>query len=104
MRKSDYIKELKKIGDPKMVERFVKGDWPEIPPLFHNDWIPCSERLPEDYGPPHLTYWVTVEIDGKRITQESYFCEGEFAGHSPQSRVIAWYSQPITPAPYEGEG
>lgn len=67
-----------------------------------SSWIPCAERLPEENQPPYPTYWVTVEIGGKRIVQEAYF-DTEFGGYSPQGKLIAWYSKPIMPAPYEGE-
>jgi hypothetical protein len=80
---------------------------------FPNNWIPCSERLPEEYG----EYLVTYKSDGKQIFMDiieyemSYEFDHEknrFKGiwlfaddwQALDSEVIAW--MPL-PEPYKGE-
>ena len=78
---------------------------------FPNNWIPCSERLPEEYG----EYLVTYKSDGKQIFMDiieyemSYEFDHEknrFKGiwlfaddwQALDSEVIAW--MPL-PKPYQ---
>lgn len=62
----------------------------------HNEWTPCSERLPEE----HHIYLATIKkANGITLTVQSYFFTKE-VGWS-DACVIAW--MPI-PEPYKKEG
>ena len=62
----------------------------------HGEWIPCSERLPEE----RRLYLATIKrANGITFTAQSYFFT-EFSGWS-DCGVIAW--MPI-PEPYKKEG
>lgn len=94
----DMIKELPKVGE----------------------WIPCSERLPEEHGTmfakfKNTEHWrngmfekcsndvnVTVEFeDGTRATKTTHTTDGEWKlDRYPRQKVIAWQS---LPNPWEGE-
>lgn len=73
-----------------------------------NEWIPVSERLPEEYKVQFLTMhekdytksddvWVTYIENNTRRTSIDYTTEGEWMNNS---NVIAW--RPL-PEPYEEE-
>ena len=66
----------------------------------HNDWISCSERLPEESG-EYLTW---VEYDGDRfIAIDEIDCDGIIKewNCSTDYKIIAW--QPL-PQPYQPKG
>jgi len=64
-----------------------------------NEWIPCSDRLPEKSG----LYLVTTPFDSMAPVCSRYFNKrGEqsfWSGH-PMNEVVAW--QPM-PEPWKGE-
>ena len=73
----------------------------EVAEEYNNGWIPCSERLPEEYG-DYLVWWTD-------ITRKQYYEIVEYEpnngwiGEIPQAvegiySVIAW--QPL-PEPYK---
>ena len=55
------------------------------------EWIPCSERLPEEVG----SYLVTVQHIGeyKYLGISAYFGNGMWAWENDKAEVIAW--QPL---------
>ena len=68
------------------------------------DWIPCSERLPEEHG-EYLVWWTDLTQNEYYEITEYHPAEG-WIGDIPQAvegkyTVIAW--QPL-PAPYQPEG
>ena len=66
----------------------------------HNDWISCSERLPEESG-EYLTW---VEYDGDRfIAIDEIDCDGIIKewNCSTDYKIIAW--KPL-PQPYQTKG
>ena len=85
-----------------------------------SEWIPCSERLPEEHDTMFAKFkgtdkWsdamfakksdkvnVTVEFDdGSRMTQTLYTIDGEWKRETNiKHKVIAW--RPL-PEPYKGE-
>lgn len=96
----------------KMAERLTELEYKEA----ERQWIPCSERLPEEYG-EYLITWETSKAPSRFIG----FAEGEETGvwddqhdrfvfswlpedyiieRYPDWRVIAW--MPL-PKPYKGE-
>ena len=68
---------------------------------YNNGWIPCSERLPEEYG-DYLIWW--TDITGKQYYEiTEYDPSNGWIGDIPQAvegkySVIAW--QPL-PEPYK---
>ena len=79
-------------------------------------WIPCSERLPEEYGEYRIT-WVTSYAPSKRIIGDSEYevtsvwdeerkdfkgewLLDEYIKHYPDVKVIAW--KPLE-EPYQAE-
>lgn len=93
---------------------FVIGNLPSVQP--EQRWIPCSERLPEEYGEYQIT-WTTsyaskklfigdaeYEITGEWDSENDRF-KGEWLLHDYMEyyqnvKVIAW--MPL-PEPYKGE-
>lgn len=74
-----------------------------------DEWIPCSEKLPEKYG-DYLIAWYHKEKHIKALQNEHYY---EICEYSPEEgwlsnfpqcpegyEVVAW--QPL-PEPWEGE-
>lgn len=61
----------------------------------NNDWIPCSEQLPEESG----HYRVTVKNITEEITEQTaYFTEGQWRELYKCEQVIAWRKmQPYIP-------
>ena len=66
-------------------------------------WIPCSERLPEDNGNYLVTY---IYKDDAKGTEEPYVVsdifmpwKGAFATEEPTDKALAW--MPL-PDPWEG--
>lgn len=65
------------------------------------DWIPVSERLPEDVVNPitrdAYVYPVTVDLDGVTDTRYYSFCRGHWYNQGPKEMddlVIAWKERP----------
>lgn len=79
-------------------------EWEDYCKEYNNGWIPCSERLPEEYG-EYLVWW--TDITGKRYYEiTEYEPENGWIGDIPQAvegkyNVIAW--QPL-PKPYQPKG
>ena len=92
----------KRIGRISFMEFLEVLD--EVEKEQNNGWIPCSERLPEEYG-DYLVWW--ADITGKQYYEiAEYEPNNGWIGEIPQAvegkySVIAW--QPL-PEPYkEGE-
>lgn len=73
----------------------------EVAEEYNSGWIPCSDRLPEEYG-EYLIWW--TDITGKQCYEiTEYEPVGGWIGDIPQAvegiyNVIAW--QPL-PEPYK---
>lgn len=61
-----------------------------------DQWIPCSERLPEDAN----EYEVTVYFDGLLFTTSSYYSTLELRWATYTYNIIAWRER--LPEPYKG--
>ena len=74
--------------------------WLEEQPRV-GEWIPCSERLPEETG----LYQVTVNDNDEPVITAMYLKEVDIwsfhSGYSDRLKVIAW--MPLPPAYKEGE-
>lgn len=59
---------------------------------FENGWTKASEKLPDDYMP----LYVTIEKDGKRVVEDSYFNAGDkvfvkdLYSNYAEGEVLAW--------------
>ena len=93
-------------------ESLIKG-LPSVQP--EQRWIPCSERLPEEYGEYQITWTtsaskkrfigdsefeVTSEWDAEHYKFKGEWLLDEHIKNYPDVKVIAW--MPL-PEPYEGE-
>ena len=78
----------------------IRGNLANFPTV--NQWIPCSERLPDEKGEYlvtyHPCYWDNVQQDIK-VGIDSFRGKTSWAKKKHQ-RVIAW--QPL-PEPWKGE-
>lgn len=78
---------------------FIAGEVRELiesqPPA--DQWIPCSERLPEDSN----TYEVTVYFDGLLFTTNSYYSTLDLRWTTYTYNIIAWRER--LSKPYKGE-
>ena len=77
----------------------LRKDLRELPNVWHGrqQWIPVSERLPEEDG----FYLVTVNYGGAACVHESYFMQCNSRGvHWDYSDVTAWMPMPEH---YKGE-
>ena len=91
IREGEYIGTLKDEGGYVQRHRDFMEMYEIIRDLpSANQWIPCSERLPEKDG----RYWIST----KTITCEDNFENGEFVFY--RSNVLAWL--PL-PEPWRGE-
>lgn len=83
--------------------------------LMGMDWIPCSERLPEEYGEYRITWTtsaskkrfigdsefeVTSEWDAERYRFKGEWLLDEYIKNYPDVKVIAW--KPLE-EPWKGE-
>lgn len=68
-----------------------------VKPLPADQWIPCSERLPDDSN----TYEVTVYFDGLLFATNSYYSTLDLKWHTYGGYVTAWRER--LPEPYKGE-
>ena len=85
----------------------------DVPTVYNDGWIPCSERLPEDKDAIYVDEDVIelneliVQIKGAEIPSTAVFVDGEFKhpyeddGYGFADKVIAW--QPL-PKKYQPKG
>ena len=93
--KSDI--EEKKVDTIKEMLEIVK----EVAEEYNGGWIPCSERLPEEYG-EYLVWWTDI-TRGQYYEIVEYEPDNGWIGEIPQAfegkySVIAW--QPL-PEPFK---
>lgn len=83
--------------EPKSVQKKDEALAMATIALRQNQWIPCSERLPE----PGEYYLVTVQFLGWNGTEyrEIDIAEYEYDGWDKANTVLAWCE---LPKPYEG--
>ena len=99
---SAYNKAIKIVQE--VAEGYKPLEYEDDVPIIFNDWIPCSERLPEEYG-EYLVWWTDI-TRGQYYEIVEYEPDNGWIGEIPQAfegkySVIAW--QPL-PEPYkEGE-
>lgn len=112
---------MKRIGSADDIEKLIIGCLPSEQPEWK--WIPCSERLPEDFEEVNVT-WINTDpepyydfVKGKPFTGTAVYYKGRWFwysavctdylreyGSSPNDlmddsiKVVAW--QPL-PEPYE---
>ena len=100
--KKDYCEDT--CGERKCIDAMDKCMFMEFiddqPIIEHNEWIPCSERLPLDSG-----WYMTscVDNDGYEFVKICSFhksIDEEFSFFDAFSNVIAW--RPL-PQPYKEE-
>ena len=68
----------------------------DVPDTNVGEWIPCSERLPEDSN----TYEVTVYFDGLLFATNSYYSTLDLKWHTYGGYVTAWRER--LSEPYKG--
>lgn len=95
----EYNKDIpKNYGTLLDIMRYIR----KMPAISNNnDWIPCSERLPEKYGEYLCCDKYGEYIIGyptARVSSDDYYVETE---HEIMNNCIAW--QPL-PKPYRPEG
>lgn len=100
------------LEDKKTIEQII-DEQPTIEP--EQQWIPCSERLPEEYGEYRIT-WVTSASKNRLIGDAEYEVTGEwdevngrfkgewllaeYVKNYPNVKVLAW--KPLE-EPWKGE-
>ena len=80
---------------------FAKGIVQEVAEEYKDGWIPCRERLPEEYG-DYLVWWTDI-TRGQYYEIVEYEPDNGWIGEIPQAfegkySVIAW--QPL-PEPFK---
>ena len=68
----------------------------DVPDINVGQWIPCSERLPEEAN----YYEVTVSYDGLVFTSYSFYSMAESCWCTYQNHITAWRER--LPEPYKG--